>query len=413
MLHLDPPEGMLFVKADTTGFWNTGPRISRRDNSILAILSVDPPGWYSCGDVWEYARGIWREVLNPGDLPEPGGNYTSIYGFIATSITSDERWSSAFCWVEGSSIPRSGASIAQLIDDEWQVAGEVGKDFIFYPFNDGATWALTLDDFGYTKISRHNWRTGKWHWRRSGLRFALTNSGVALLHSDSGPLSMQKYSFLDGIICSTEISLPFDSQSANVFGPHPFVIMRDMVLCRVIELEDSIAVEPVCAIPEGFPMPYSNLIKTVYDARGNIWLYYPGERHVAIYDRTDELIDPTITLTVGLDVIEPGDTTVINASIAPGQRTYDADVYAVIQTPSGELWSYPWNIGGVHPIAENLHFTPETFISDFILLHIEQPQPLPFGLDGDYMVYVAMMEPGTLNPIGEIATVPFELRLAQ
>ena len=167
-------------------------------------------------------------------------------------------------------------------------------------------------------------------------------------------------------------------------------------------------------LPEQFTgLTWYSDFRMVVDAKGSIWVYLERGRYVAVYDRSDELIDPTITLTVGLDVIEPQDTTVVNASIAPGQQTHDADVYAVVQTPSGELWSYPWIEQGIHPMAENLPFDPHTFISDFILLYIEPPMPLAFGLDGQYTVYVALTEPGTLNLIGEIAYVPFELALAQ
>ena len=64
-------------------------------------------------------------------------------------------------------------------------------------------------------------------------------------------------------------------------------------------------------------------------------------------------------------------------------------------------------------MSENLHFDPHTFVSDFILLHIEPPMPAAFVEDGQYTVYATLTEPGTLKPIGEVACVPFELRMNQ
>lgn len=226
------------------------------------------------------------------------------------------------------------------------------------------------------------------------------------------PLSLHESSLVDGDLSAQQIPADLISQSVNVFGRDPLIILSDMVLYKVLASQGSFDVIPIGDIPDEYPMPPSGRIRVVYDTRGNIWLY-SGWPFVAIYDRSDELVDPTITLTVGLDVIEAQDTTVVNASIAPGQRTYNADVYAVVQTPGGELWSYPWNVEGIHPMAENLHFDPYTFVSDFILFHIEPPIPLAFAQDGEYVVYAALTEPGTLNPIGEIAYVPFELRLSQ
>ncbi|MBN1592464.1 MAG: hypothetical protein JW941_04330 [Candidatus Coatesbacteria bacterium] len=374
--------------------------------------------------IWCYSDESWELIAGPEGEDYP--YYWDSMDWVRS--TSDNKWSAGFSWSEGGSYPRSYAAMVNLVDGDFV---EVDESSSYHDYvscsNDGASWisngARVMD---WRRIDRTGAR------RRAespGNCIAITPYGTWLECEANWPpatgYTLYDKSFEHGIIWSAE----FGGSAPELFARAPFgsgsYLIFGNQLSRMSPSDRSWHIEIMSILPALADLENPSFIDMVLDSGGNLWIAFQyvygrgihGEIYygagLARYDRTDELIDPTITLTVGLDVIEPGDTTVVNASIAPGQRTYDADVYAVIQTPSGDLLSYPWDVEGVHPIAENLHFTPETFISDFILLHIEQPLPLPFGLDGDYMVYVALMEPGTLNPIGEIATVPFELRLSE
>ncbi len=392
---------------------------------LVTWLVNDPYSDYHRAAVWEYDGVSWNLALDPASVVVP--YYWNAIDWAR--VTSDGRWSASFSWTSGGSYPHYYAAIINLIGGELVEVdtAEVYRQY-FPGFNDGASWVESL--LGYSSSWKRIDRTGRTK-EDGGYDgcVVITPHGTWLQGHASWPpgsgYRISELSFARGLLWEAELGGYGPERVARTPFGTGFYLIYDDQLCQLSACGDGWRIDSLSLLPTLPTMEAPSLVGIMTDSAGNLWMgikyiYERGPggsvKHgygIALYDRSDELIDPTITLTVGLDVIEPQDTTVVNASIAPGQRTYDADVYAVVQTPSGELWSYPWTEQGIHPMAENLHFDPHTFISDFILLYIEPPMPIAFGLDGQYTVYVALTEPGTLNPIGEIAYVPFELALAQ
>jgi len=417
-----PPDG--WKLSPLTSDWEWG--LWCRQGRLVAPLWIyyDEPYNNDRMAVWEYDGVAWNLALDPASVPVR--HYWNAMDWV--KVTSDNKWSAGFSWSSGGSCPSDYAALINLIGGELVEVDTASSYRDYSPgYNDGASWVESLlgyssswkrvDWTGTTKQDRHyegclvitphgTWLSGYSHWP-PGTGFQIS-----------------ELSFARGLLWEADLDGRLGLAAHRPFGAGFYLIYDDQ-LCELRRCGDGWRIDSLSLLPTLPAMEDPLLVGIITDSAGNLWMgikyiceHGPSGslKHgygIAVYDRSDELIDPTITLTVGLDVIEPQDTTVVNASIAPGQRTYDADVYAVVQTPSGELWSYPWTEQGIHPMAENLHFDPHTFVSDFILLHIEPPMSLAFGEDGQYTVYVALTEPGTLNPIGEIAYVPFELALAR
>ena len=400
---------------------------------MTALHFYQPSGHYDRSAVWDYDGIAWNLALDPASVLVP--YYWNAIDWVR--VTSDSKWSAGFAWTSGDSCPQDHAAMINLVGGQLVEVdtAEVYRQY-FPGFNDGASWVESL--LGYSR----SWKRIDWTGTTKDVGgydgcIAITPHGTWLQGDASWPpgtgYRISESSFARGLVWEAELGGSGPERMENghrAVCRAPFRMAFYMIyegqLCQLARGSDGWRFDTLSPLPaELAQMGSPSLTCITADSAGNVWVaieYISGRGPhnvvflgwaLARYDRSDELIDPTITLTVGLDVIEPGDTTVVNASIAPGQRRYDADLYAVVQTPTGELWSYPWTEHGIHPMAENLHFDPHTFVSDFILLHIEPPMPLAFGLDGQYTVYVALTEPGTLNPIGEIAYVPFELALAR
>jgi hypothetical protein len=129
----------------------------------------------------------------------------------------------------------------------------------------------------------------------------------------------------------------------------------------------------------------------------------PSAATVAIDDDdTEPLPLPQLTGVLNQTAFQTGQPLTLNVLLTPGTTPTLADAYVVVQLPGGVFISVLLTgvAGGVVPIATS--FAPFDFSGQLIaytFTGLEEP--------GTYTVFVALTQPGTLIPIGQIQMLTF------
>ena len=114
-------------------------------------------------------------------------------------------------------------------------------------------------------------------------------------------------------------------------------------------------------------------------------------------------VNPTIGLTLNQTSFRPGETLVLNATVTPGATPVVADVYVAVQLPDGTLL-FLLGDGSISPVLQPIvqSWPVSSFTGQIFQYTFSGGEPT-----GNYAWLAAFTQPGTLNFIGSIFSVPF------
>ncbi|MBN1592467.1 MAG: hypothetical protein JW941_04345, partial [Candidatus Coatesbacteria bacterium] len=109
-----------------------------------------------------------------------------------------------------------------------------------------------------------------------------------------------------------------------------------------------------------------------------------------------------------------GDSISISLDMALPEYAIVADFYVLILDPGGLIWSpaafgtdIPW-LGGVWPIASGIS-PPSEFEFSCVAHVVNLPTVAPFNSRGQFLLFTALVNPGTIVPLSQIGEASFRL----
>ena len=110
-----------------------------------------------------------------------------------------------------------------------------------------------------------------------------------------------------------------------------------------------------------------------------------------------------------------GDTIAVSLAIDLPSYSMTADFYAVLMGPDGALWT-PSGFGtdvlwqpGVSALLVNIQTTP-SWQTQAVFWEVNLPAQAPFDAQGQFVLFSALVQPGTLTPLSDIGTTTFSLQ---
>ncbi|HUT03545.1 MAG TPA: integrin alpha [bacterium] len=126
--------------------------------------------------------------------------------------------------------------------------------------------------------------------------------------------------------------------------------------------------------------------------------------------------DPFVGISTDKEAYSPaGNTITISLDVALPYYSMTADFYVVLLGPDGGFWSPtdfgvdPMWLAGVYPLLSAFP-TPADWNLEFDAFMVNLPTGTPFDAVGQFTLFSALVEPGTLTPFSDIGGATFTLQ---